>query len=605
MTTTAGPARASTPPPSAPPADSIRLTAPWDRRRLLLTSVAVGFLLGSAWGLWRVDMSVTALIEGWPETRNLLERMLPPLLAAEDRGIIVSAVADTFFMAVLGTVIAVILSLPLGLAAASNIVSNPVVRGVARGIIAFARAVPELILALIFVRVFSIGVLPGVLALGLHSIGFCGKLFADAAENIDRGQREGVLATGASRSQDLAAGVWSQMVPSVIATSLYRLEINFRAATLLGLVGAGGIGLQIRAYQGNLRYPELLGVTLVIIVAVIAIELFATSARRAILGNADPFAGQRSTFSVTGGISRLVAWVRDRNGAGSGEVLDLRGGVSGSSATTVRPAAAVDAASVPLSPPWSRERIKLNVFGAATALFVVLGFVIPDLSIGRFFSSLWEVPRTFMRMVPRDLSFWTAQARADLLETIAIGFAATFIAMVFAVPVSFLAAGNVSPNAWVHRITRFVMIIVRATPELVIAVIFVAALGLGPRTGTMALAVGMFGFATRLFADAIEEARSGPREGVVATGATRLQDTTSAVMPQVLPALVGQGLYVFDVSLRASTVLGIVGGGGIGFLISNGMRTLNFEFVGGLILCIFVIVYAIELVTNGVRKRLL
>ncbi|MEJ7799356.1 MAG: phosphonate ABC transporter, permease protein PhnE [Ilumatobacter sp.] len=572
-----------------------RLSPPWDRRRVLLWAIAASFLIGAVWGMQRVDMSITALIDGWPETRNLLERMWPPKLAAEDRTVLIRAVLDTFFMAVLGTAIAVGLSLPLGFLAAGSVVRNPVIRGTARGIIALARAVPELILALIFVRVFSIGVLPGVLALGLHSIGFCGKLFADAAENVEVGQREGVAATGASRGQELVTGVWSQMVPSVIATSLYRLEINFRAATLLGLVGAGGIGLQIKAYQGNLRYPELLGVTLLIIVMVIAIELFSSAARRSILGTADPL-GARRGFRLS---SVFGAMLRRH-----GRSVDPIVGVDSTAGepSSRGPGRAGD---VPLTRPWTWERVKLSLFGSGAVAVVLLGFVVPDLSVRRFFASVWEVPATFLRMVPRDLSFWSERVRADLLETIAIGLAATAIALVFAVPVAFLAAGNVSPNRWVHRITRVMMVITRATPELVIAVIFVAALGLGPRTGTLALSVGMFGFATRLFADTIEEARAGPREGVVATGATRLQDTSSAVVPQVLPALIGQALYVFDVSLRSSTVLGIVGGGGIGFLISNGMRTLNFEFVGGLVLCIFLIVYAIELLTNWVRKQIL
>lgn len=247
----------------------------------------------------------------------------------------------------------------------------------------------------------------------------------------------------------------------------------------------------------------------------------------------------------------------------------------------------------------------MHLFAWATAVLVVLGFIIPDLSVTRFFTSLSDIPATMSRMVPGDFSWWTPRVRGDLIETIAIGLAATGIAMVVAVPVAFLAAANVSPNRWVYRITRLVMIIGRATPELIVAVIFVAALGLGPRTGTLALAVGVFGLATRLFADAIEEAKPGPREGVVSTGAGRLQETISSVVPQVLPTLIGQGLYVFDVSLRSSTVLGIVGGGGIGFLISNGMRTMNFEFVGGLIVCIFVIVYAIELLANWVRKQVL
>jgi phosphonate transport system permease protein len=574
----------------------VPLAAPWTRRRVLLAAIAVAFVVGAIWGLRRVEMSLFALVEGWPETWNLVQRMWPPFIPADDRSQILNLLVDTFFMAFLGTFIGVVLSVPLGLLASRNVARNPIVRGTSRAIIAFARAVPSLVLALIFVRVFGIGPIAGILALGLHSIGFCGKLFSAAADNIELGPRDGVASTGASRGQELLTGVWSQMIPSVIATSLYRAEINFREGSLIGLVGGGGIGLAIRGYQGSLRYQELLGVTLVVIVAVIAMELLSQAARRTILGDSDPFGkrpgGAGMRFSLTGLLARALGR-RQRDHTESLE-----------DPTEVAPSHTPVVSDVPLSPPWNKERVKLSALSGGVVVCTILSFVLPDIAVGRFFTSLINIPSTLLRLVPSNFDFWTSQIRSDLVETIAMGLAATFMAMLAALPLSFLAASNVAPSRLVFRLTRFVMILVRATPELVLAVLFVAALGLGPRTGTLALAVGIFGFSTRLFADTIEEARSGPREGVVSTGATRLQDTASGVAPQVWPALVSQGLYIFDVSLRASTVLGIVGAGGIGFMLSNSMRTLNFEITGGIILCIFVIVGAIEVVSNWVNRQI-
>jgi phosphonate transport system permease protein len=585
----------------ADPTRSVRdvpLGAPWTQRRVVLAVIAVAFIFGSFWGLRRVEMSLFALVEGWPETLNLIQRMWPPFIPADDRSQVLSLLLDTFFMAFLGTFIGVVMSVPLGLLSSRHVARNPIVRGVSRGIIAFARAVPSLVFALIFVRVFGIGPIAGILAIGLHSIGFCGKLFSAAADNIELGPRDGVASTGASRLQELLAGVWPQMIPSVIATSLYRAEINFREGTLIGLVGGGGIGLAIRGYQGSLRYQELLGVTLVVIVAVIAMELLSQAARRTILGDSDPFrkhaGGTNTRFSLTGLLVRAFGFSR--------RTRDAAGKPDEAPATVASQLSM--AADVPLSPPWNRERVKLAALSGGVAVCTVLSFILPDIDVGRFVTSLVDLPSTLLRLVPSNLDFWTSQIRSGLVETIAMGLGATFMAMLFALPLSFLAASNVAPNRVVFRVTRFMMIIVRATPELVLAVLFVAALGLGPRTGTLALAVGIFGFSTRLFADTIEEARSGPREGVISTGATRLQDTAAGVAPQVWPALVSQGLYIFDVSLRASTVLGIVGAGGIGFMLSNSMRTLNFEVTGGIVLCIFVIVGSIEVISNWVNRQI-
>ncbi|WP_395161365.1 PhnE/PtxC family ABC transporter permease, partial [Ilumatobacter sp.] len=187
----------------------VPLAAPWTRRRVLLAAIALAFIVGAIWGLRRVDMSLFALIDGWPETWNLVQRMWPPFIPADDRNQILNLLVDTFFMAFLGTFIGVVLSIPLGLLASRNVSHNSIVRGTSRAIIAFARAVPSLVLALVFVRVFGIGPIAGILALGLHSIGFCGKLFSSAADNIELGPRDGVASTGASRGQELLTGVWS------------------------------------------------------------------------------------------------------------------------------------------------------------------------------------------------------------------------------------------------------------------------------------------------------------------------------------------------------------------------------------------------------------
>ena len=561
------------PPPAPAP-----ISTPWTGRRIGLWSIGLVFTAVSLWSLVDIGVNPLTLFFERDDIGNLLRRMWPPTIQEFEP--VWKATLDTFFMAFVGTALAFILALPLGFLAASNVVRVPALRAVARAIIVFTRAIPDLIFALIFVRVYSIGVLPGVLAIGLHSIGMLGKLFADSIEQIQHGPREGVQATGAGRFQDMSTGVLPQIVPSFIAITLYRLDINFRSSTLLGLVGAGGIGLQIRAYQGGLRYPELLGVTLLIIALIVIVEVVSTSVRATILGH------ERTRVGL---------------------LARLRGGPTATEFTPapITPAEAQTQVTPSLRPPWTRERLTMYGFGFFSLVMLVLSFTLTDMSLPELITGLPEVPRVLWRLVPSSLDWWIPEFGEQLLETVLMGFAATFLALVFAIPTGFLAARNVAPAKWIYSASRLFILSVRALPDLIVAVIFVAALGLGPKPGVLALAIGLYGFATKLFADAIEEVSEAPRDGIRAVGASRLQETFSGVLPQVMPSLVGNSLYLLDVSIRGSTVLGIVGGGGIGFALLQGAKLLKWDLLGGLLIMIFVIVYGIELLSGWVRRRII
>jgi phosphonate transport system permease protein len=561
------------PPPAPAP-----ISTPWTGRRIGLWSIGLVFTAVSLWSLVDIGVNPLTLFFERDDIGNLLRRMWPPTIQEFEP--VWKATLDTFFMAFVGTALAFTLALPLGFLAASNVVRVPALRAVARGIIVFTRAIPDLIFALIFVRVYSIGVLPGVLAIGLHSIGMLGKLFADSIEQIQHGPREGVQATGAGRFQEMSTGVLPQIVPSFIAITLYRLDINFRSSTLLGLVGAGGIGLQIRAYQGGLRYPELLGVTLLIIALIVIVEVVSTSVRATILGH------ERTRVGL---------------------VARLRGGPTAAEFTPapITPAEAQTQVTPSLRPPWTRERLTMYGFGFFSLVMLVLSFTLTDMSLPELITGLPEVPRVLWRLVPSSLDWWIPEFGEQLLETVLMGFAATFLALVFAIPTGFLAARNVAPAKWIYSASRLFILSVRALPDLIVAVIFVAALGLGPKPGVLALAIGLYGFATKLFADAIEEVPEGPRDGIRATGASRLQESFAGVLPQVMPSLVGNSLYLLDVSIRGSTVLGIVGGGGIGFALLQGAKLLKWDLLGGLLILIFLIVYGIEVLAGWVRRRII
>ena len=573
-----------------------QISRPWTRQRSQLWFSVLAIFVLLAWSINRVDLSLGGIVEifeGWPETQNLLSRMVPPFIPSEDFTVITKAALDTFFIAFAGTALGLVLGIPLGLLSARNIMPFAPVRAFARAIVVFSRATPALVFALCFVRLYGIGVLAGLLAIGIHSIGMIGKLITDAAEEIDPGPREGVIATGAGSLQDLYTGIWSQMVPTVISISLYRLELDFRSAPILGWVGAGGIGLILRGYAGSLRYQELLGITILIVVLVVILEILSATTRHALLGKTEtdlPGKPGRMTQLFLGGTTRPGKKIADWmiNKSANKEASESESQISRS-----------------LTPPWNRERIKFNSICLIFFVLLIISVLVPDIATSRIVDGSQKLPSFIARLTPNDWSWFTDRLFSDMIDTIAIGFAATGIALLFAIPFSFLAASNTAPGRFIYLISRLFMLLVRCVPELVVAVIFVAAIGPGPKTGTLALAIGMFGFITKLFADSIEEARQGIRDGVNSTGANRLQESVTGVLPQVAPSMVSHSLYLLDVAIRSSTILGIVGGGGIGFLLMSAAKRLYFETLGGIIFCIFVVVFLVEIIATWIRRKII
>lgn len=179
---------------------------------------------------------------------------------------------------------------------------------------------------------------------------------------------------------------------------------------------------------------------------------------------------------------------------------------------------------------------------------------------------------------------------------------------VFAIPLALLfgvlGARNTSPNAAVYQLVRSVMSALRAVPEVVFALIFVVAVGLGPFPGVLALVVHTIGVMGKLYSEAIEETDPGPADALRVAGASRAQQVTHAVIPAVTPTLVGLTLYRFDVNVRASLVLGLVGAGGIGFEINQAIKLFRFDEMFTFILIVLVMVIAVDLLSAWIRKRI-
>lgn len=170
------------------------------------------------------------------------------------------------------TAIAVLVAIPLAFFGSRNLTPHPALYNASRAISSFLRAMPELILAMIFVLAFGFGPIAGILALGLHCAGFFGKFFADDAENADRGPQEALIAAGANRVKVARYAIIPQVWPQYVAYLQYILERNIRSATVIGLVGAGGIGLELKGRFDLFNYHHVATILLVIFLTVLLLE---------------------------------------------------------------------------------------------------------------------------------------------------------------------------------------------------------------------------------------------------------------------------------------------------------------------------------------------
>ena len=190
------------------------------------------------------------------------------------------------------------------------------------------------------------------------------------------------------------------------------------------------------------------------------------------------------------------------------------------------------------------------------------------------------------------------------LETIDIAIFGTIGGVLMALPLAVMAATNVTPSRVLYYLSRAVIGLARAIPDLVWALLFVTAVGLGPFPGGLALAVHSIGMLGRLFAETIENMDMAPVDALSLTGANRMQVFSHGVVPTVLPALLGIGLYRLDENIRSSLVLGFVGAGGIGFELLTAMNLFQYREVSLLLIVIFVIVFAAERLSAICRQRL-
>jgi phosphonate transport system permease protein len=258
------------------------LGRPWHAAQWLLW-VAILAAVSSAliWSARDLQLSASELVKGLPWMADLVSRMLPPNWDFMQR--LARPVFETVQLAVWGTLLAIVLALPLCFLAARNLTPSPLMFHAARQVFNAARGINEIIFALIFVAAVGLGPFAGVLALSVHGAGMLGKFFAEAIEEADPGPVEALRATGARPLQVIVFALLPQALPAWIAAILYRLEVNLRAATILGMVGAGGIGFELYSSLKLFQYEDTATCVIVILAMVMTADYVSSRLRARIL----------------------------------------------------------------------------------------------------------------------------------------------------------------------------------------------------------------------------------------------------------------------------------------------------------------------------------
>ena len=242
-------------------------------------------------------------------------------------------------------------------------------------------------------------------------------------------------------------------------------------------------------------------------------------------------------------------------------------------------------------------RIGVVLLGMALLVWSYVGAEIKPLQLYLFRHNMLEYATGF---TSPDFAYWKEIVR-EMIVTVQIAIWGTFIAILGAIPLGLLSASNISPT-WIYQPVRRIMDAARSINEMIFAMFFISAVGLGPFAGVLALFVHTLGTLAKLFSEAVEAIDPQPVEGIRATGAHVTEEIAFGVIPQVMPLWISYSLYRFESNVRSASVVGIVGAGGIGYTIWDAIRSFDYGKTAAIIIVIVITVSILDLLSARIRK---
>ena len=393
----------------------------------------------------------------------------------------------------------------------------------------FMRSVPELIWALLFVGITGLGATAGIMGLLITNVGILAKNFAEIVESGEARVTGNLLDNGSSRTKTLLYATLPECLPELLSYSVYRWECTLRTSVVLGFVGAGGLGQELLISIRQLASPEVLSIILVFVVLVSVADTISGFLRRHLQQHTD------QDLPATGQSNRYTRWLKR----------------------------------------WFKR------FSAAVMmLFIISSFLAIDWQAGQWFkpASLVRTKEFIFGFLPPDtsLGLWTRLA-TGALETLSMAFAGTAMACIAALLISYIVfvikrGKRTVVGSFFMACLQAVLIVLRSIPELVWAMLLIIVAGIGPFTGTLAVFLATVGVLSRLYGECLENQDAAGLDNLIGNGSPRLIaplwstliQARSQLLSYSATQLLSYSLYRWEHNLRAATLIGVVGAGGVG-----------------------------------------
>jgi len=502
----------------------------------LLLFMFIFFIIWLSFRASNVDF--IELFKGFSDLSKLIKGMFPPKFGNIPKIAILTL--ETIGIGFWGTIIGSFLAIPLGFLCAKNTSPNRFMSYFAVIIVNVLRSVPEIVYALIFVVSFGMGPLAGLISIALTTVGMLSKFIAEMTEGIDPKPVEAVKATGSKQIAIITHSVVPQILPLFIGYYLYLIDSNIRTAMSLGIIGAGGLGVELVFHMSLFHYQKFCGILVIMYIIITFIDRISQILRKGVLEGTLFRQKKTKTKEIMAASSFIFVGIVSLFFIPTNLTLLAQGGIN-------------------------------------------MAKLIP-----MYFPPVWV---NWSNIITK------------ILETLAIAVSGTVFAIIIAIPLGILAARNLFHIKWIRIVVIEICNFFRSIPDLVFALIFVSAVGLGPFPGVIGLGIHTAGFLGKIYAEAIENVDLKPLEAVQATGAHFFQRIRHCIIPQIIPSFTSNSLYIFDRNIRASTILGVIGAGGIGFELVANMRSFEYNRVMGLVIIILVLIIIVDRLSSSIRSK--